>query len=65
MLMNQWVIYVNGFSNVNDSRAGLILTNLEGHDIQYTLRFGFPSTNNKAEYETLITSLKISKELGL
>lgn len=30
-----------------------------------TLCFGFSSTNNEVEYETLIASLKISKEMGV
>lgn len=54
---------MDGASNANGSGAGLILTNLEGEDIQYALCFGFPSTNNKAKYETLSASLTIAKEL--
>lgn len=33
--------------------------------MQYTLCFGFSSTNNKAKYEALIIGLRISKELGI
>lgn len=47
---------VDEASNANGSRAGLILTSLE-EDIQYTLCFKFPFTNNKAKYEALIIEL--------
>lgn len=58
-------MYVDRFLNASGSRAGLIFTSLKGKDIQYTLRFRFPSTNNEAEYEALLASLKISKQLGV
>ena len=42
-----------------------MLVSLEGWDIQYALRFGFPSTNNETEYEALVTGLTIAKEMGV
>lgn len=61
---SQWVLYVDGSVNANSSGAGLILISPEEDVLQYALRFAFPS-NNEAEYEALISCLKISKELGV
>lgn len=56
---------VDGASNTNVSRVGLILINLKGEDIQYALRFWFFSTNNEVEYEALIARFTITRELGV
>ena len=36
-----WRLSVDGATNTEGSGAGLILTSLEGIDIEYALRFGF------------------------
>ena len=46
-----WKLSVDGASNAQGSGAGLILTSPEGIDIEYTLKFGFHTSNNEAEYE--------------
>ena len=58
-------MYVDGASNANGSGAGLVLISPEGWDIQYALRFGFPSINNETEYEALVTGPIIAKEMGV
>nr|GEX76477.1 reverse transcriptase domain-containing protein [Tanacetum cinerariifolium] len=45
--------------------AGLILTNPEGMEFKYALRFRFGATNNEAEYEALIAGLRIAKQIGV
>ena len=40
-----------------------MLISLEGHKIYCALHFGFPMSNNEAEYEALIAGLKLKKEL--
>ncbi|GJT97810.1 reverse transcriptase domain-containing protein [Tanacetum coccineum] len=47
------------------SGAGLILTNPEGTKFTYAMRFGFEATNNEAEYEALIASLRIAEQMGV
>ena len=59
----KWGMYVDGLSNDRGSRAGLILISPEGHRMHCTLRFGFKGSNNEAEYEALITGLKLAKEM--
>uniref|UniRef100_A0A2N9EYJ1 Uncharacterized protein n=1 Tax=Fagus sylvatica TaxID=28930 RepID=A0A2N9EYJ1_FAGSY len=36
----------------------------EGHLLKHSTRLQYPTTNNEAEYEALLTGLRIAKELG-
>ncbi|GKF37692.1 reverse transcriptase domain-containing protein [Tanacetum coccineum] len=55
----------DGSSCVDGSGAGLILTNPEGMEFTYALRFEFTTTNNEAEYEALIAGLRIAARMGV
>nr|GFC17590.1 reverse transcriptase domain-containing protein [Tanacetum cinerariifolium]GFC18896.1 reverse transcriptase domain-containing protein [Tanacetum cinerariifolium] len=44
--------------------VSLILTNPEGMEFTYALRFEFTATNNEAEYEALIAGLCIATRMG-
>lgn len=57
------VIYVNGSSNQLRGGADLVITGPCDFTLAYALRFDFKASNNEAEYEALITALKISKAL--
>ena len=54
---------MDGASNEQGSRAGLILKSPEGVVAEYALRFSFRTSNNQAEYEALIARLRIAKDL--
>nr|GEU88007.1 reverse transcriptase domain-containing protein [Tanacetum cinerariifolium] len=54
-----------GSSCVDGSEAGLILTNMEGAEFTYALRFRFDATNNEAKYEALIVGLRITEQIGV
>ncbi|XP_076932355.1 uncharacterized protein LOC143597860 [Bidens hawaiensis] len=43
----------------------LRLVNPEGHEFTYTIKLDFKSTNNEAEYEAFLASLRIAKKLGV
>ncbi|XP_074351321.1 uncharacterized protein LOC141690416 [Apium graveolens] len=58
-----WTLKVDGSSTSERSGAGLILKSSEGFTIQKAMSFGFPVINNQAEYEALITGLKLSRTL--
>ena len=58
-----WKLSVDGASNAQGSGAGLILTSPEGIDIEYSLRFGFRTSNNEAEYEAVIAGLNLAHSL--
>ncbi|GJY93558.1 reverse transcriptase domain-containing protein [Tanacetum coccineum] len=64
-LPEPWILFTDGSSCTDDSGAGLILTNPEGMEFTYALRFRFDATNNKAEYEALIARLKIAEQMGV
>ena len=58
-----WKLFVDGASNAQGSGVGLILTSLEGIDIEYALRFGFHASNNEAKYEAVIAGLNLAYSL--
>ncbi|GJY82714.1 reverse transcriptase domain-containing protein [Tanacetum coccineum] len=64
-LPDPWILFTDGSSCTNSSGAGLILTNPEGMEFTYALRFRFDATNNEAEYEALIAGLKIAEQMGV
>ncbi|GJU41130.1 reverse transcriptase domain-containing protein [Tanacetum coccineum] len=64
-LPEPWILFTNGSSCVDSSRAGLILINPEGMKFTYAFRFRFEVTNNEAEYEALIACLIIAEQIGV
>ncbi|GJR95723.1 hypothetical protein Tco_0267897 [Tanacetum coccineum] len=60
-LPDLWTLFTDRSSCVDSSGAGLILTNPEGAEFTYDLRFRFDATNNEAEYEALIADLRITE----
>nr|GEU66968.1 reverse transcriptase domain-containing protein [Tanacetum cinerariifolium] len=60
-----WTLFTDGSSCVNGSGVGLILTNPEGIEFTYALRFQFAASNNEAEYEALIAGLRIATRMGV
>nr|GEV27607.1 reverse transcriptase domain-containing protein [Tanacetum cinerariifolium] len=59
-----WTLFTYGSSCVDGSGVGLILTNPEGVEFTYALRFQFAASNNEAEYEALIAGLRIAAQIG-
>ena len=55
-----WKLSVNRAANAEGSDARLILTSPNGIDMEYTLKFGFQASNNKAEYEAVIAGLNLA-----
>ena len=39
------------------------MTSPDGIDVEYTLRFGFQASNNKAEYEVVIVGLNLAHSM--
>ncbi|GJY09714.1 reverse transcriptase domain-containing protein [Tanacetum coccineum] len=64
-LPEPWTLFTDGSSCIDGSRAGLILTNPEGVEFTYAMRFRFEATNNEAEYEALIAGLWIAEQMGV
>nr|GFC78958.1 reverse transcriptase domain-containing protein [Tanacetum cinerariifolium] len=59
-----WTLFTDGSSCVDGSGAGLILTNPEGVEFTYALRFQFMASNNEASYEALVAGLRIATQIG-
>ncbi|GJW45641.1 reverse transcriptase domain-containing protein [Tanacetum coccineum] len=64
-LHESWILFTDGSSCTDGSGARLILTNPEGMEFTYALRFRFDATNNEAEYEALIAGLRITEQTGV
>ncbi|GJU36442.1 reverse transcriptase domain-containing protein [Tanacetum coccineum] len=61
----QWTLFTDGSSCVDGCGAGVILTDPEGVEFTYALRFQFEATNNEVEYEALIAGLQIAEKIGV
>ena len=57
-------MYVDGAVNQRRSRMGLVLITPEGATIEKSLRLGFSTTNNEAEYETLMQGMAMIQKMG-
>ncbi|GJY96952.1 reverse transcriptase domain-containing protein [Tanacetum coccineum] len=60
-----WTLFTDGSSCIDGSGTGLILTSPKGTEFTYALRFQFTTSNNEAEYETLIAGLRIAAQMGV
>ena len=63
--MPSWTLYIDGSSMTMASGAKIDLISPKDAFLEYPLQFSFPITNNEAEYEALIISLKLAKELRI
>ena len=57
-------MYVDGVANQRGSGVGLFLITLEGATIEKSLRLGFSTTNNEAEYEALMQGMAMVQKMG-
>ncbi|KAM2154451.1 hypothetical protein ACFX1Q_046273 [Malus domestica] len=60
-----WSLYVDGSSNQQGCRAGLVLTTPDKVAMEYAFHFKFKASNNEAEYETFLAGLRLAKHLGV
>nr|GEV50630.1 reverse transcriptase domain-containing protein [Tanacetum cinerariifolium] len=60
-----WTLFTDGSPFVDGSGARLILTNPEGIEFTYVLRFQFAAFNNEAKCEALIAGLRIADGMGV
>ncbi|CAL8117216.1 unnamed protein product [Prunus armeniaca] len=58
-----WILHVDGSTNQQGCGAGLVLTTPDGCKVEYALRFNFRTSNNEAEYEALLASLRLAKSM--
>ncbi|KAI5352420.1 hypothetical protein L3X38_005311 [Prunus dulcis] len=54
----------DGASNQKGARVGVVITTPDGTLLEQAITLGFPASNNEAEYEALLASLSLAKELA-
>ena len=59
-----WRVYVDGATNQRGSGMGLVVISPDKIIIEKSLRLGFSTTNNKAEYETLLVGMTMVQKIG-
>jgi ribonuclease HI len=59
------VVYFDGSYTLKGVGAGVVPIPPEGEVLKYAIQLEFPATNNIAEYEGLVTSLRLAKDLGI
>ena len=52
-----WRVYIDGVTNQRGSRVGLVVISPKKIIIEKSLRLGFSTTNNEAEYEALLVGM--------
>ena len=57
-------IHTDGSSIQKRWGANVIITFPKGDTLKYGVQLNFPVTNNEAEYEAILTGLKIAQALG-
>ena len=59
-----WEVYVDGAANQQGSGVGLVLVSPEKITIEKSLRLGFLTTSNEAEYEALLMGMMTVQKMG-
>ena len=60
----EWKLYIDGASGSQGSGAGIILIGLNKIRSRYTVKLKYNAMNNTAEYEALLTGLKLAIEVS-
>ncbi|XP_059670865.1 uncharacterized protein LOC132316401 [Cornus florida] len=59
----QWELRVDGSSNQASAGVGIVISTPESTKLQQSICLKFPATNNEAEYEALLTGLRLASSL--
>ena len=59
-----WKVFVDGASSALGAGAGIVIITPEGIRVEHSFRLGFKASNNKAEYEALLTELRAVLNMG-
>ncbi|RVW37155.1 Gag-Pol polyprotein [Vitis vinifera] len=60
-----WTLLVDGASRSSGSGVGLLLQSPTGEHLEQAIRLGFPTSNNEAEYETILSGLDLALALSV
>ena len=59
-----WKVYVDGVADQKGSGVGLVLVSPKKITIEKSLRLGFSTMNNEAEYEALLMGMAMVQKMG-
>ena len=59
----RWTIQIDGSSTRKKGGVGFIINTLERDVLRYVVQLQFPTTNNEAKYEAILTGLRIRRDL--
>ena len=59
------MIQIDGLSAQKRGGVGVVITAHDGEILKYGVQLRFPATNNEAEYEGILTGLRLGKALGV
>ena len=59
-----WKVFVDSVANHRGSEVRLVLVSLEKIIIEKSLRLGFSTTNNAAEYEAMLVRMTMVQKMG-
>ena len=62
---DQWTFHVDGSSNPSGAGVGIVLEGPNDILIEKSLHFAFKTSNNQAEYEAILASLSLAREVGV
>ena len=60
----RWTIQTNGSSAQKMDGGGVVITTPDREILKYGVQLRFPATNNEAEYEGILTGLRLGRVLG-
>ena len=60
---DRWLVYVNGSLAQEGGGVGIFLIGLGKKEFKYSIKFKFLITNNMAEYEALLSGLRLVKKI--
>jgi hypothetical protein len=64
-LPDHWMIYFDRSYTLQGEGAGVVLIHHEGDILKYVVQLEFSATNNIAEYEGMVTGLRLAKDLSI
>ncbi|XP_030942028.1 uncharacterized protein LOC115967081 [Quercus lobata] len=62
--VDRWTIQTDGSSAQRKGEVGVVIITPDGEVLKYGVQLKFPTTNNEAEYEGILTGLRLGKALG-
>ena len=61
----RWTIQTNGSLAQGRGGVGVVITAPDEEKLKYGIQLKFPATNNEAEYEGILTRLRLGRALGI